>query len=143
MSSWVLSRTASAQVYPRRRPLPLLKHGRAPRWVNRVRSRVNSKSACFTSRCQPRKRTFRSAFRDTDHSWQVAASEGGTCIRGLRISRPKRFDDCRFSFESADALAFDNEYSGSAVLPALYIAFAERKHGTSLFVNLALWEGTT
>ena len=37
-------------------------------------------------------------------------------------------DVCRFSFESAGALAFDNEYSGFAVLPAHYIAFAERKH---------------
>ena len=36
------------------------------------------------------KRTFRSAFSDTHHSWQVAVSEGGTCTRGLRISRPKR-----------------------------------------------------
>ena len=33
----------------------------------------------------------------------------------------------RFSFESAGALALDNEYSGFAVLPAHYIAFAERK----------------
>ena len=32
-----------------------------------------------------------------------------------------------FSFESAGALALDNEYSGFAVLPAHYIAFAERK----------------
>ena len=37
-------------------------------------------------------------------------------------------DDCRFSFESAGVLALDNEYSGFAVLPAHYIAFAERKH---------------
>ena len=37
------------------------------------------------------------------------------------------FDDCGFSFESAGVLAFDNEYSGFAVLPAHYIAFAERK----------------
>jgi len=37
-----------------------------------------------------RKRTFRSAFSDTHHSWQVAVSEGGTCTRGLRISVPKR-----------------------------------------------------
>jgi len=36
------------------------------------------------------KRTFRSAFSDTHRSWQVAVSEGGTCTRGLRISRPKR-----------------------------------------------------
>jgi len=36
------------------------------------------------------KRTSRSAFSDTHHSWQVAVSEGGTCTRGLRISRPKR-----------------------------------------------------
>ncbi len=38
------------------------------------------------------------------------------------------YDVYRFSFESAGALAFDNEYSGFAVLPAHYIAFAERKH---------------
>jgi len=37
------------------------------------------------------------------------------------------FDVCRFSFESAGSLTLDNEYSGSAVLPAHYIAFAERK----------------
>ena len=34
--------------------------------------------------------TLRSAFSDTDHSWQVAAGESGTCTRRLRISRPKR-----------------------------------------------------
>ncbi|AUT76577.1 hypothetical protein C2L64_51485 [Paraburkholderia hospita] len=60
--------------------------------------------------------------------WQRAASRGGTCIRGLRISRPKRLDDCRFSFESTGAPASDNEYSGFAVAPAHYIAFAGRKH---------------
>lgn len=38
------------------------------------------------------------------------------------------FDDCRFGFESAGVLALDNEYSGFAVLPAHYIAFAEHKH---------------
>jgi len=37
-------------------------------------------------------------------------------------------DDCRISFESTGALASDNEYSGFAVAPAHYIAFAERKH---------------
>ena len=37
-----------------------------------------------------RKRTFRSAFCDTHHSWQVSVSEGGTCTRGLRITRPER-----------------------------------------------------
>jgi hypothetical protein len=37
------------------------------------------------------------------------------------------FDVYRFSFECAGALALDNEYSGFAVLPAHYIAFAERK----------------
>ena len=36
------------------------------------------------------KKTFRSAFSDTYRSWQVSASEGGTCTRGLRITRPKR-----------------------------------------------------
>ena len=36
-------------------------------------------------------------------------------------------DVCRFNFESAGALALDNEYSGFAVLSAHYIAFAERK----------------
>ena len=75
-----------------------------------------------------RERTSRSAFSDTHHSWQVAVSEGGTCTRGLRISRPECFDVYRFSFESAGVLALDNEYSGFAVLPARYIAFAERKN---------------
>ncbi len=37
------------------------------------------------------------------------------------------FDDFGFSFESAGVLAFNNEYSGFAVPPAHYIAFAERK----------------
>ena len=37
------------------------------------------------------------------------------------------FDVYGFSFESAGALALENEYSGFAVLPAHYIAFAERK----------------
>jgi hypothetical protein len=37
------------------------------------------------------------------------------------------FDVYRFNFESAGALALDDEYSGFAVLPAHYIAFAERK----------------
>ena len=37
------------------------------------------------------------------------------------------FDVYGFSFESAGALALDNEYSGFAVLSAHYIAFAERK----------------
>src|SRR5216683_1214401 len=60
--------------------------------------------------------------------WQLAASQGGTCTRGLRISRPKRLDVYRFSFESTGALASDNEYSGFAVASAHYIAFAERKH---------------
>jgi hypothetical protein len=38
------------------------------------------------------------------------------------------YDVYRFSFESAGVLALDNEYSGFAVLPAHYIAFAEHKH---------------
>ena len=29
------------------------------------------------------------ALSDTDHSWQVAAGEGGTCTRGLRTFRPE------------------------------------------------------
>jgi len=41
--------------------------------------------------------------------------------------RAQTFDDYRFSFESAGVLALDNEYSGFAVLPAHYIAFADRK----------------
>src|SRR5260370_317167 len=32
---------------------------------------------------------LRPAFRDTGHGWQVAAGEGGTCARGLRIVRPE------------------------------------------------------
>ncbi len=41
---------------------------------------------------------------------------------------PKTLDVYSLSFESAGALALDNEYSGFAVAPAHYIAFAERKH---------------
>ena len=36
------------------------------------------------------KKTFRSVFSDTHHSWQVAVSEGGTCTRRLRIECSKR-----------------------------------------------------
>ena len=43
-----------------------------------------------------------------------------------------------FSFESAGALGFDNEYSGFAVTPAHYIAFAEFRHRRSLDFTLAL-----
>jgi hypothetical protein len=31
----------------------------------------------------------RAALSDTDHRWQVAAGEGGTCTRGLRTYRPE------------------------------------------------------
>lgn len=41
--------------------------------------------------------------------------------------RARMFDVCRISFEFAGVLALDNEYSGFAVRPARYIAFAERK----------------
>ena len=40
----------------------------------------------------------------------------------------RTFDDYYLSFESAGALEFVNEYSGFAVAPAHYIAFAELKH---------------
>jgi hypothetical protein len=36
------------------------------------------------------KKSSRSAFSDTAHSWQVSVGEGGTCARGLRIFRPQR-----------------------------------------------------
>jgi hypothetical protein len=42
--------------------------------------------------------------------------------------RAQTFDVHGFSFESAGVLALDNEYSGFAVRPARYIAFAERRH---------------
>ena len=48
------------------------------------------------------------------------------------------FDVHRFSFESAGAPGFDNEYSGFAVLPAHYITFAEPRHRMSLNLTLAL-----
>lgn len=48
-------------------------------------------------------------------------------------------DDYRVSFEPAGALAIDNEYSGFAVSPAHYIAFAERKCARPIF-NLSLRE---
>jgi hypothetical protein len=48
----------------------------------------------------------------------------------LRITNfsAKTPDVHRFGFESAGALERDNEYSGLAVAPALYIAFAAPKH---------------
>ncbi len=50
---------------------------------------LNVRLLCFS---MPRtgKTTFRSAFSDTHHNWQVAVSEGGTCTRGLRIVFSKR-----------------------------------------------------
>jgi hypothetical protein len=58
----------------------------------------------------------------------------------LRITNTSAItlDVHRFSFESAGALGFDNEYSGYAVTPAHYIAFAELKQRTSLSLTLAL-----
>jgi hypothetical protein len=50
------------------------------------------------------------------------------------------FDVHSIGFESAGALGFVNEYSGSAVTPAPYIAFAELEHRTSLIVILTLQE---
>ena len=58
----------------------------------------------------------------------------------LRITNTSAItlDVQRFSFESAGALGFDNEYSGFAVTPAHYIAFAELKQRMSLSLTLAL-----
>ena len=50
----------------------------------------------------------------------------------------KTLDVLRFSFESAGALEFDNEYSGLPLTPAHYIAFAELRHRMSLGLTLAL-----
>jgi transposase len=49
-------------------------------------------------------------------------------------------DACSFSFASAGALAFANECSGSAVLPAHYMAFAERQLGLSRLIRLTSLE---
>jgi len=46
------------------------------------------------------------------------------------------YDASSFSFESAGALAFANECSGSAVLPARDIAFAARQLGLSRLIRL-------
>jgi hypothetical protein len=53
----------------------------------------------------------------------------------------KTLDVFRFSFESAGALEFANEYSGCAVQTAHYIAFAELRHRMSLGLTLALYGG--
>ena len=50
------------------------------------------------------------------------------------------FDVHSIGFEPAGALGFVNEYSGSAVTPAPYIAFAELEHRRSLIVILTLQE---
>src|SRR5664279_4885820 len=130
MSFWALrSDRQNAGLSTAPPPASLSSGRRAARWVTRVRKSGKFKvlRVCLSP---PRalKRTFRSAFCDTDHRWQVTVSEGGTCTRGLRISRPKCTDVFGFSFEAARVLALDNEYSGFAVLPAHYIAFAERKN---------------
>ena len=52
------------------------------------------------------------------------------------------FDDFGFRFESAGVLAFDNEYSGFAVPPAHYIAFAERKRARSSSIIYSLGDPT-
>ncbi len=54
----------------------------------------------------------------------------------------KTLDVYCFSFESAGALEFDNEYSGCAVQPAHYIDFAELRHRMSRGFTLALLGGT-
>ena len=60
----------------------------------------------------------------------------------LRITNisTQTFDVHSIGFESAGALGFVNEYSGYAVTPAPYIAFAELEHRTSLIVILTLQE---
>lgn len=65
--------------------------GRRPAVDNPPAKPVKSKTdlvCCPTARNH--KGTFRSAFSDTDCTWQMAASESGTCTRGLRISVPER-----------------------------------------------------
>lgn len=65
--------------------------GRRPAVDNPSAQPAKSKTnlvCCSTPRVP--KSTFRSAFSNTDENWQVAASEGGTCTRGLRISVPER-----------------------------------------------------
>jgi hypothetical protein len=64
---------------------------------------------------------------DTGHSWQVAAGEGGTCTRGLRISS-RNVLTFLGSASSPRVRLRSNEYSGFAVAPACYIAFAGRRH---------------
>ena len=83
---------------------------------------------------------FGPALSDTEHDRQVAAGERGTCTRGLRTSRPQHSMFTGFTFEPAGALGFVNEYSGHAVLPASYIAFAELKHRGSPTIHLTLQE---
>ena len=129
MSFWALrSDRQNAGLSTAPPPASLSSGRRAARWITRVRREEYKALRVCLSPPRALKRTFRSAFCDTDHRWQVTVSEGGTCTRGLRISRPKCSDVYGFSFESAGVLALDNEYSGFAVLPAHYIAFAERKN---------------
>ncbi len=65
--------------------------GRRPAVDNPSAQPAKSKTnlvCCSTPRIH--KGTFRSVFSNTDENWQVAASEGGTCTRGLRIFVPER-----------------------------------------------------
>ena len=65
--------------------------GRRPAVDNPSAQPVKSKTGLvFCSTPRTHKGTFRSAFSNTDCTWQMAASEGGTCTCGLRIFVPER-----------------------------------------------------
>jgi len=70
------------------------------------------------------------AFRDTGHSWQVAASEGGTCPRGLRILRTNagRFPDWLrvrgYASQSLSGAISDHSYSTTPRARKSRIAYA-------------------
>ena len=65
--------------------------GRRPAVDNPSAQLVKSKIdlVCYSTPRVP-KGTFRSAFSNTDCTWQLTVSEGGTCTRRLRISVPER-----------------------------------------------------
>jgi len=61
------------------------------------------------------------------YTWQVAVRESRNMPLRMTNMQSEAHDAFEDSFASAGALAFVNEYSESAALPALYNAFAERK----------------
>ena len=68
-----------------------------------------------------------SCFRDTVHTWQGAVRESRNMHPQMTNMQAAAHDAFKHIFASTGALAFVNEYAGSAAAPAPYNACAERQ----------------